>query len=140
MNDREVAGETIDGEVILVRMDRGHYYNLQGTGAAVWQGVERGLSRDEIVSEMSRLYDGDNDAIAHGVDELLDRLLAEGIIVAADVPTTKTNADLPEARDPAPRIPFLAPVLGKHTDMEDLLTLDPIHDVDEAGWPSRRGE
>jgi hypothetical protein len=31
---------------------------------------------------------------------------------------------------------FVAPVLHKHTDMQDLLLLDPIHEVDETGWPS----
>jgi hypothetical protein len=27
-------------------------------------------------------------------------------------------------------------VLGVHPDMQDLLLLDPIHDVDEVGWPT----
>jgi len=33
------------------------------------------------------------------------------------------------------RQPFSAPVLNAYTDMEELLLLDPIHDVDQAGWP-----
>jgi hypothetical protein len=28
------------------------------------------------------------------------------------------------------------PVLNKYTDMQDLLLLDPIHEVDERGWPN----
>ena len=31
---------------------------------------------------------------------------------------------------------FNAPVLNKYTDMQDLLLLDPIHEVDATGWPS----
>jgi hypothetical protein len=32
---------------------------------------------------------------------------------------------------------FTQPVLEVYTDMQDLLLLDPIHEVDEeAGWPS----
>jgi hypothetical protein len=27
------------------------------------------------------------------------------------------------------------PVLDKYTDMQELLLLDPIHEVDDAGWP-----
>ena len=34
------------------------------------------------------------------------------------------------------RLSFEAPILHKYTDMQDLLLLDPIHEVDEAGWPS----
>ncbi len=30
---------------------------------------------------------------------------------------------------------FEAPVLESYSDMQDLLLLDPIHDVDDAGWP-----
>jgi hypothetical protein len=30
--------------------------------------------------------------------------------------------------------------LHKYTDMEELLLLDPIHDVDETGWPNKSPE
>ena len=33
------------------------------------------------------------------------------------------------------RLPFVNPTLTKFTDMQDLLLLDPIHEVDEMGWP-----
>jgi hypothetical protein len=31
-------------------------------------------------------------------------------------------------------------VLERYTDMQELLLLDPIHDVDQTGWPRRKGE
>jgi hypothetical protein len=31
-------------------------------------------------------------------------------------------------------------VLNVYSDMQDLLTLDPIHDVDAAGWPMPKNE
>ena len=33
---------------------------------------------------------------------------------------------------------FVAPVLNKYTDMQDLLLLDPIHETDAQGWPVRK--
>ena len=33
------------------------------------------------------------------------------------------------------RAAFVPPALTIYEDMADLLLLDPIHDVDEAGWP-----
>ena len=33
------------------------------------------------------------------------------------------------------KIPFEEPKLEKYSDMEDLLLLDPIHDVEDEGWP-----
>jgi hypothetical protein len=45
-------------------------------------------------------------------------------------------------RDPEPLTAAAAitaaPVLEKYTDMQELLLLDPIHDVEEAGWPKAR--
>ncbi len=34
------------------------------------------------------------------------------------------------------KTPFQIPVLDVYSDMQDLLLLDPIHDVDETGWPT----
>ncbi len=36
---------------------------------------------------------------------------------------------------PAIQGAFAPPRLQRYTDMQDLLLLDPIHDVDEVGWP-----
>jgi hypothetical protein len=33
------------------------------------------------------------------------------------------------------RIPFQAPALEKHSDMQDLILLDPVHEVGPRGWP-----
>ena len=38
------------------------------------------------------------------------------------------------------KLPFEAPVLYTYTDMAELLLLDPIHDVDETGWPKPASE
>ncbi len=35
---------------------------------------------------------------------------------------------------------FEPPKLAKYTNMSDLLMLDPVHDVDEQGWPNRKPE
>ena len=64
-------------------------------------------------------------------------LETEALIVAlpAGTPSTSSRAMTAVPVDPPP---FEAPRLTKYTDMRDLLVLDPIHDVDESGWPARR--
>jgi hypothetical protein len=42
----------------------------------------------------------------------------------------------PEGR--AVNAPFTPPALTKFTDMQDLLLLDPIHDVGSGGWPAKK--
>ncbi len=32
-------------------------------------------------------------------------------------------------------VPYTSPVLETFSDMQEILLLDPVHDVDKAGWP-----
>ena len=59
----------------------------------------------------------------------MDELLAEGLIVHHEL-GERAPADVPRSA-----LEFAPPRLEKYSDLEDLLVLDPIHDVDEAGWP-----
>ena len=35
---------------------------------------------------------------------------------------------------------FLPPEIDIFSDMQDILLLDPVHDVDESGWPILKGQ
>ena len=63
-------------------------------------------------------------------------------LVVASTPGPVRNSDIATPSAPTllvtEKLAYEHPVLQKYTDMEDLLLLDPIHDVDEAGWPARK--
>jgi Coenzyme PQQ synthesis protein D (PqqD) len=126
-----VMHETIEGEVILIALDTGTYYSLRESGADVWEGVAHGASQNEIVAALSSRYDGAPDEIEAAVAELLARLEEERLIEAAHDGDASGWAD----DAPATKRPFAAPVFEKHTDMQDLILLDPVHEVDPRGWP-----
>ena len=65
---------------------------------------------------------------------LLDELAAEGLI---EPDGASGDADVAAAAPPTTngRLPFQAPVLEKHSDMQDLILLDPVHEVGPRGWP-----
>jgi hypothetical protein len=42
-----------------------------------------------------------------------------------------------EVPSPASRRPFDEPLVERFTDMQNLLLLDPIHEVTEEGWPQQ---
>jgi hypothetical protein len=60
-------------------------------------------------------------------------LSTEGLVVPleedAASPDSTNRQPLPEPSG------FEPPVLEKFTDMQDLILLDPVHEVDERGWP-----
>ena len=135
----KIVSETIDGEVIILNLDRGRYYSLTLAGADAWEAIGRSASADEIVGALLARYDGTRNAVEQAVDQLLDDLRREELILP--LPPGAERASPPGSASAAPdggrehRPVFQAPVLQTFTDMEDLLLLDPIHEVDESGWP-----
>jgi hypothetical protein len=126
--------EIIDNEVIIIEFDSGNYYSLQHTGTDVWRLIERGAGPADIAAQLGGLYNGPPAVIAEAVDRLLGELREENLIVPDEAPV---SSDAPfESPPPANRPAFEPPALQKYTDMQELLILDPIHEVDEAGWPT----
>jgi hypothetical protein len=131
VNSPNVIHETIEGEVILIDLKTGTYYSLRDSGTAVWRAIEQGAGEDGIAAELRSRYDASEEQIREAVRHLLAELEREGLI----------RVDEGEAAPAAPasggagRLPFTAPVLEKHTDMQDLILLDPVHEVGAEGWP-----
>jgi hypothetical protein len=142
VNRDKIVHETVDGEVIIINLDTGTYYSLVETGLEVWRGVEQGASRAALVEALTQRYAADRATVATAVDQLVDELIAEEIvIVVLEQRDGDDGAAAPvELSDTAAAQAFTPPLLTRFTDMSDLLLLDPIHDVDEQGWPSRRPE
>lgn len=133
VNSPQVINETIDGEAIMINLATGSYYSLDRVGGDVWSLLEASLPVDDIVAELGRRYEATEDDIRRGVNDLLQQLSREELVVPYD------DAEPVRAVSPAPaaseRPPFHAPRLEKFTDMQDLILLDPVHQVDSRGWP-----
>ena len=134
VNSPNVIHETIEGEVILIDLKTGTYYSLRNAGAAVWQAIQDGAGEDGIAAELRSRYDASDEQIREAVRRLLAELEREGLVRADD--GEAAPAATPSASDNGgARVPFAAPVLEKHTDMQDLILLDPVHEVGAEGWP-----
>lgn len=130
----EIAHQTIEGEVVIVHLRSGCYYSLQGASAEVWALLEKGADEAEIVQRLAELYDHPAESLEFEVQRLVGELRAEELIRADE--TIEPAALSPES--PVHRRPFEPLSLNKFTDMRDLILLDPIHEVDEGGWPNPR--
>lgn len=141
INSPKVVQETIEGEVVIVNLEKGDYYSLLKTGADIWSAIEKGNSTTEIIAEMTERYEGDRETIETAVNSLIAQLKAEEIIISASKNESE-NPNPPEVKiatkNNQQKLPFEAPILSKYTDMEELLALDPIHEVDEMGWPNAK--
>jgi hypothetical protein len=129
----QVVDDTIEGEVIVIDLDSFTYYSLRDVSAEIWHGIKAGADEASIGDSLAERYAASTEEIRSAISRLLDELAAERLIeeAAEDAPAEPLSA--PPAQNG--RVPFIAPVLEKHTDMQDLILLDPVHDVTEAGWP-----
>ncbi len=116
-------------EIVVANYENGLYYSLIGTSADIWLGLAAGRGVDEIVAAFSANYPPSVAVISSSIPNFVDRLAAEGIVVAA--------AEASESRPwmPMPAETFVAPLLERFDDLQELLLLDPVHEVSEAGWP-----
>lgn len=125
-----VVHEAIEGEVMIVNLDKGLYFSTDGVGASIWAMIVAGRTADEILLWAKDALDA-GDVVAADVAEFLDDLRENELV--------RDVAETPEAGDfdvPAAPATYEKPALNVYADMEELLLLDPIHDVsDDAGWP-----
>jgi hypothetical protein len=135
INAPTVTHETIDGEAVIINLDSGNYYSLVDAGSLIWALVERGASASEVQNLVQQTYQGDAGDIDQGVQELLTQLQQENLIVPVEAAAAGDLTEVMASSNGHEKPSFNAPSLNKFSDMQELLLLDPIHDVDDAGWP-----
>jgi hypothetical protein len=125
-----VVNETFDDETVVVDLDSGTYFSLTELASCIWTALP-GATRDELLEQVADRYPGAGDEVRRSVGAFLDALEAEGLV--------RVDGLEGPASTPLPATPerFVEPWFEKFDDMQDLLLLDPIHDVDETGWPTR---
>ena len=129
-----VIHDTVDGETLIVDTVSGAYFNLVGSSAILWQQLVACGDVAAVTEQMVATYSGDEEEIRLAVDAFVTTLVEEFIL-------ERVAAVAGELPPPAVKMgtPFVAPVIQKHSDMIDLLLLDPIHEVDtEEGWPIQK--
>jgi Coenzyme PQQ synthesis protein D (PqqD) len=126
INSPKVIHQIFDTEVVIVNLETGNYYSLRGAGIDIWRYLEAGRSCDQIMAA----FDSDTGR-TEKIDILLHQLETEQLIAATENMTA-------EAAATPPKSPFVDPTFEKFSDMRDLLLLDPIHELDESGWPKNR--
>jgi len=127
----ETASELFDGELVIAHYGSGLYFSLSPVGALIWQGLRHGLSDVETAAWLSEKLSGNAAEMASASLDFVGQLAAEGLIIAVD--SRATSGELPVV----PAGVWQAPVVERFDDLQELLLLDPVHDVSEAGWPHR---
>jgi hypothetical protein len=130
-----VIHETVDGEVILIHLERGTYHSLRGSGALLFEPLLRGASARELEAVLAAETDADAATVEGAVERVVQALWRQALVVLADGAPGTTAAPATAPGPALARRPFEEPCLETFTDLQDLLTADPIHEVEPLGWP-----
>jgi Coenzyme PQQ synthesis protein D (PqqD) len=145
VNAPQVICETIDGEVIVINLASGTYYSVRGAGADAWEVIQSapGIDRHAVATVLASRFDRPADLLENDIAAFLDQLRQEGLVVEADVgqePVISGAGSNGAQNAAGAQQGYEPPLLEKYTDMQDLVLIDPVHEVDATGWPHTKAQ
>lgn len=132
MNEEAVVHDVLDGQVVVVHLDRGSYYILENSSGRIWCLLARGHTAAEVAAVLGA--PPDLASVEAEVVKFADELLAEDLLIIAPAEAPSS----PQGDDEFRGFAFEPPTMFKYDDMQALVQMDPIREFDEAGWPARR--
>lgn len=141
VNSPAVVGEILDGEAVIMNLKSGNYFSTDRVGSMLWGMIEKGADYQTMLAALNAHFDADAKQISAAIDAFLDDLVANELVRTVETESAgigQAELEQPNIVQRNGRGDFTAPVLNVYSDMQDLLLLDPIHDVDEGGWPTAR--
>jgi len=128
-----LASDVFDGEYIIANLDTGLYYSIQGLAVALVNALPFEAS-SPVIHQLSEAFPDHTDTIQKELAGIFQELQQEDIIreSTGQIPAEPRLHPIPEQYVPSR--------FNRYADMQDLLLLDPIHDVDEDGWTVKNDE
>src|SRR5256885_7335228 len=75
-----VLAAEVDGEIVMLSIERGHYFGLDDIGSDIWKRIDPPCSFAELVDRLAANYDADRATIAADVRALLVRMAAQDAV------------------------------------------------------------
>lgn len=129
--DNNIISDVFGDEVVLVNLESGVYYSLRESAAQMWIRIIEQYSTTEILTDLNQIYQvGEYDMVSD-INIFVAQLLEEKIIKIV----TGSEKKSINFNSKGTLVIYKTPVLETFSDMQEILLLDPVHDVDKAGWP-----
>ncbi len=84
----EIISGDVDGETVMMSIERGHYHSLNLTGNRIWELLESPCTVGRIIETLKDEFDAKPEVITEELYRFLDRLL-ERDVIQIDEPETQ---------------------------------------------------
>lgn len=129
INAPDVVAEDLDGEIVILNLANGHYFNLCGIAGPIWSLLLAGHTPQSIFMSI----EARRPELVEGSSKFVQRLIELNLICPRRDAGTVPAEPIDELWSGD------GPTIEVYDDLAELIFADPIHDVDEqAGWPTPR--
>ncbi|MGF1550003.1 MAG: PqqD family protein [Sphingomonadaceae bacterium] len=129
-----VVHKVIEGEAVVINLDTGFYYGIEGPAACVWQALAGGASDADILAGLERRYPG-REPLEADLRSFIADAVAAGLIAEAD--GEAKNGPDPETLDWPEDYQRLAMIC--YDDVAEMVALDPpLPELESTELPQAR--
>lgn len=134
LNKIDLSKEIFDNEAVIINIPSGKYYSVNSeSGVFVLRLLEVSTNKEHICECLSARYDCNTVDLSTQVNAFLESLLAEKIVIE----TSEKEHPITEISISTQAYQTLQ--LEIYDDMQELIELDPVHDVTASkGWPNKK--
>jgi hypothetical protein len=126
LNPRLIA-DVFDEDVIIANLDTGTYYSLSGVAAQIL-GALPFQDSSKVFNEIASKFQENSIEIVIELNECFKNMQDEEVIIIVDSEGKSKKVTLKEP------LKYIKSEFLTYTDLQELLLLDPIHEIDEDEW------
>jgi hypothetical protein len=79
----EMVSGNMDGEVVMLSIQRGEYFGLDKIGSRIWDIIENSISISDIKNILLQEYEVDEETCLNDLIEFLEDLQNKGLILVS---------------------------------------------------------
>ena len=79
--EEQIAGDLLDGEVVILNLQDDVYYGLDQIGGRIWNLIQEPITFGEIIQKLLEEFDVEDQQCSADVLGLLEDMLSKGLIV-----------------------------------------------------------
>lgn len=125
---KSIVHEVVDEEVVIINFVNGRYYSLVRASAFIWEILSSGpMAKKDLILALVQTYSVEQETAMKDLENFLGELVSEGLIKVVDLEPISYGSLGKEGVD---RKPYLSLELEIHTDMAEVIMLDPVHELE----------
>jgi hypothetical protein len=75
-----LAASEIDGEMVILNLDSGHFFQLNQVGSRIWEALETPMTMAELCRAMEQRFDVDPDTCQRDCEAFVGTLSAHALV------------------------------------------------------------